>query len=121
MFLKQSKSRNGRIILSLTHGYWENGKVKHKNVETFGYLDDLEKLYVDPISHFKEIAKQKTAEFNINRSVQINISSSEKLDSISSRKNLGYSILKKTYNELDLKIFFKSKQSKLNIATPTNF
>ena len=35
-------------------------KVKHKTIEKIGYLDDLEKNYDDPISHFKELAKQKS-------------------------------------------------------------
>ena len=59
MFVKQNKSHKG-ILLTFTVGYRENGKVKHKNIETIGYLDDLKKQYNDPISHFKQIAKQRS-------------------------------------------------------------
>lgn len=40
MFVKQNKSHKG-ILLTFTVGYRENGKVKHKNIETIGYLYDL--------------------------------------------------------------------------------
>ena len=42
MFVKQNKTHKG-ILLTYTIGYRENGKVKHKNVETLGYLDELKK------------------------------------------------------------------------------
>ena len=58
MYVKKNSCKNGRILLTLTHGYRENGKIHQKNVETLGYLDDLEKLYDDPIAHFREIANR---------------------------------------------------------------
>lgn len=42
MFVKQNKSHKG-ILLTFTVGYRENGKAKHKNIETIGYLYDLKK------------------------------------------------------------------------------
>ena len=42
MFVKQNKSHKG-ILLTYTIGYRKDGKVKHKNIETIGYLDDLKK------------------------------------------------------------------------------
>jgi hypothetical protein len=62
MYVKKNSCKNGRILLTFTHGYRENGKLKQKNIETIGYLDELEKIYDDPIAHFREIGKQKTAE-----------------------------------------------------------
>lgn len=117
MFVKQNKSHKG-ILLTFTVGYRENGKVKHKNIETIGYLDDLKKVYDDPISHFKEVAKQRTKE-QINELVIKNLSS-KIIDNNSTAKNLGYIALKKIYNELDLNNFFKTKQSKLNIEYNLN-
>ncbi len=58
MFVKKNKSHKG-ILLTYTVGYRENGKVKHKNIETIGYLEDLKKQYDDPIAHFTALAKQK--------------------------------------------------------------
>ena len=59
MFVKKSIS-NGRTFLVFAQGYRKNGKVKHKTIEKIGYLDELEKIYDDPIAHFKQIAKQKS-------------------------------------------------------------
>ena len=61
MFLKQTLNRQGRIFLSFVQGYRdENGKSRQKTIENIGWLEDLKKLYDDPISHFKEIAKQRS-------------------------------------------------------------
>ena len=62
MFVKKNSCKNGRVLLTFTYGFRENGKLKQKNIETIGYLDDLEKLYQDPIAHFREIARQRTAQ-----------------------------------------------------------
>ena len=59
MFLKKSWNKNGRIFLSIVHGYSIDGKTRHRTIKALGYLDELEKQYDDPISHFKAIAKQK--------------------------------------------------------------
>ena len=113
MFLRKSIS-NGKIYLSFVQGYRdENGKVKQKTVEKLGYLDDLKKDYADPIAHFKEIAKQKSSK-EITELVIKNINT-KVIDKNNIQKNLGYSILKKIYNELDISTFLNSKQKNLKI------
>lgn len=109
MFVKQNKSHKG-ILLTFTIGYRENGKVKHKNIETIGYLEDLKKIYNDPISHFKEIAKQRSNE-EINELVIKNLKS-KTIDENSSSKNLGYIILKNIFQELELDKYLNDKQKK---------
>ena len=99
MFVKQNKSHKG-ILLTYTVGYRENGKVKHKNIETIGYLEDLKKEYDDPIAHFRNLAKQKSN--NEINEITIKNSLSKTIDQNSSPKNLGYVILKKIYNETRL-------------------
>ena len=62
MFLRKSNS-HGKIYLSFVQGYRdENGNTKQKTIEKIVYLHYLEKIYDDPIKHFKEIAKQRTNE-----------------------------------------------------------
>lgn len=113
MFLKQSVS-NGKPYLSFVQGYrTEDGKVRHKTIEKLGYIDDLKKIYDDPISHFKEIAKQKTKD-EINELVIKNLKS-KKIDNNSHPKNLGYVILKKVYDELNISNVLNKKQSVLDI------
>lgn len=117
MFVKQNKSHKG-ILLTYTIGYRENGKVKHKNIETIGYLDELKKQFEDPISHFKQIAKQRTND-EINELIIKNLNS-KFLNLDDKPKNLGYSILKKIYNELDLNTFFNNKQKKFKMDYKLN-
>ena len=75
MFLKKDKKPNGRIYLSIVEGYRESttGKTKHRKVQSLGYVDELEKEFDDPISHFTEVAKQMTLEANQN-SIPLNFS-----------------------------------------------
>lgn len=117
MFVKQNKSWKG-TLLTFTMGYRENGKIKHKNIETIGYLEDLKKLYDDPLKHFKEIAKQRSNN-EVNELCIKNISS-KVIDENSIQKNLGYLILKNIYNDLGLHKIFKFAQSKSNIKYNLN-
>ena len=117
MFVKQNKSHKG-ILLTYTIGYRKNGKVKHKNIETIGYLEDLKKQYNDPISHFKEIAKQRSNS-EIHELVIKNLKS-KTIDDNSHSKNLGYIILKKVYDELKISSVLNNKQSSLNIKYSLN-
>jgi len=92
MFVKQNKSHKG-ILLTYTIGYRENGKVKHKNVKTIGYLEDLKKKYDDPIAHFTKLAKNKSKN-EIDELVIKNLNS-KLMDSNTTPINIGYFVLKK--------------------------
>ena len=75
MYLKQSPNKKtGRIYLSMVHNYWdkEAGRSRTKTVESFGYVDELEKTYTDPVTHYKNVveirnleAKNDDAEYTI--------------------------------------------------------
>lgn len=64
MFLKVTKQKNGRVNLSIVHGFRdpETKKVKQRVIENLGYVDEYEHLYDDPIAHFKEVARLRTLE-----------------------------------------------------------
>ena len=110
MFVKQNKTHKG-ILLTYTIGYRENGKVKHKNVETLGYLDDLKNKYNDPVAHFKKLAKQKSNE-EINELTIKNLNT-KIIEENSVTKNLGYFVLKRIYKELGISNLLKEKQKSL--------
>ena len=118
MFLRKSIS-HGKPYLSFVQGYRdESGKSKQKTIEKLGYLEDLKKEYDDPISHFREIAKKRTndeiKEYTIkNLNTKI-------IDEETSRKNLGYIILKKIYKELNIPSFLKQKSNELKISYNLN-
>src|SRR5690606_20405958 len=114
IFLKQSKGSNGRIFLSFVHGYRINGKVKHKTIEKIGYLDELEKIYDDPIAHFKAIAKERNAKNYARKKIEIDIEKNL-ADNENCRKNLEYAIPKRIYSLRGINKFFQNKQKHLNI------
>lgn len=119
MYLKACPGYKGKIYLSFVQGYRdENGKSKQRTIKKIGYLDDLKKEFDDPITHFKNEAKKYND--NCITELTINNLNSKVIDENVSQKNLGYCILKKIYEELDLKNFFKNKQSKLNIQYDLN-
>jgi len=114
LFLKKYKAYNGKIYLTIVDGFRINGKVKQKVYKKLGYLEDLEKEYDDPISHFKdEIKKLK----NDNEKY---FYPPEKLlkDEINENTellNIGYIFLKEIYNELGIEDYLKQKQNNLKI------
>lgn len=113
MFLRKSLS-NGKIYLSFVQGYRDqNGKVKQKTIQKIGYFEDLKKKYDDPIEHFKQIAKERSNN-EINELVIKNLKSKIIEENLHS-KNLGYVILKKVYNELNITSILNKKQKLLNI------
>ena len=51
---------NGRRYLTIVQGYRDpvTKKVRHKTVKSLGYLDELEKQYPDPITHFRGVVEE---------------------------------------------------------------
>ena len=47
MYVKKNSCKSDRILLTLTYDFRENGKIRQKNIETLGYLDDEEKIRVN--------------------------------------------------------------------------
>lgn len=114
MFVKKYKYKNGRTYLSIVNGYKVNGVTKHEVIQKLGYLDELEKEYDDPISHFSAEAKK------IESNPTCHLHNTKLKKNESNRKNVGYMFLKKIYEELTLPSFFESKQKKLKVSYDLN-
>lgn len=119
MFLKKSKSQNGRTYLSIVQGYRTEGKVRNKTIEKLGYLDELEKEYADPINYFKQIISEKNAKSDKKQKIEL-LLNSKLPEKGNYRKNVGYCVLKKIYAELGINVFFQNKQRQLNIEYNLN-
>lgn len=118
MYLKKSLS-NGKIYLSFVQGYRQDGKVKQKTIEKLGYLEDLEKIYPDPIAHFKQVAKERSKSEISQKTLELNLLA--KLpDRAALRKNLGYAVPKSVYALLGLREFFQNKQRQLKVEYNLN-
>lgn len=115
MYLQKIFSKKtGKTQLLMVHGFRENGKVKHKVIENFGYLEDWYDKYDDPLSHFTEVVKTRNEEESAFPKT-IEVKTTEKLTKENTaRKNLGYAAIKAVYEQLGLYDFFKQKQRYIN-------
>lgn len=110
MYVKQSIS-HGKTYLSIVEGYRINGKVRQKTIKKLGYLDDLKKLFDDPIAHFKKVAKEMNKE-EIKEFTIKNLNT-KTIDASSKSKNLGYVALREIFKELGLSEFIKEKNENI--------
>ena len=102
MYLHKSE-RKGGTYLSIVEGYREGGKVKHRTVESLGYVDDLMEEYgPDPIAHFKRVCKNRNAAKETEaQSVAIEIHPRQRIDKRAvARKNIGSAVLLAAYSAL---------------------
>lgn len=119
MFLKKSYNKStGKTQIAIVQGYRENGKAKHKVIQSLGYAEDYLDQYDDPIAHFTQVAAEMSEK---DTDEKIEILLSDKLpDDCNNRKNLGYAFVKAVYSKLHIRDFFQSKQPKLNIEYNLN-
>ena len=113
LFLKTAKYKNGKTYLSIVDGYRVDGKVKQKVYKKIGYLEDLEKQFDDPISHFKKEVEILKKQFisKIITTFDINQDNTFEDDTF----NIGYAYLKTIFKELDINSVLKNKQYSSNI------
>ncbi|MDD3540997.1 MAG: IS1634 family transposase, partial [Eubacteriales bacterium] len=127
MYLKVTKQQNGRVNLALVHGYRDpdTKKVRQRVVENFGYVDEYEHLYEDPIAHFRAVAKERTAkalEEKRERELPLGtISLDEALEvGEDALKFLGNIPLSAIYHELGMHHFFNNRQRSLKMDYSLN-
>ena len=124
MYLKKSYNKaTGRTYLSIAQKYRHPEKKvsTDRNVKSLGYLDELKKVYDDPIAHFRKVARKMTEEDNAKRKVTLKINMDEELTAGSrGRKNLGYAAILKIYHELELDVFFNNRARNKDFKYNTN-
>ena len=91
MFLKQMKTRSGRVRLAIYESYWNDGRSRQRVVRPLGFLDELEKEHDDPVAWGKSVAAEMTeAKRAAERPVSIEIHPAQKIDKRSENvKNIG--------------------------------
>ena len=123
MYLKQTKQKNNRVYLMIAKAYRDKntGKSKDSIVLSLGYLDELKKKHPDPVAHFKEVAKQMTADERASGRVQIDIALDERLpENAAGLKNFGYAVPMKVYHDLGIDEFLKAKMIREKFEFNTN-
>ena len=54
LYIRKQKRKNGRVYLSVVEGYrTPEGKTRSRHIRSLGYLDELERVFCDPIAHFQ--------------------------------------------------------------------
>ena len=127
MHLKRSPNKKtGRTYLSMARTYWDKDKgySRTETIESFGYLDELEKTCADPLAHFQKYVEERNiAEKHIAAEYTITARKDQTLEKdTSNRKNYGYIVLMKLYYELGLDSFLLNRQrreSKIKCNTST--
>jgi transposase len=115
MNLNVSKRADGRVYLAIVKTYQngETGRHTNKTVKSLGYVDELESEFPDPISHFREVARQMTDEENERRYRSFSFDLDEALPEMDvnapGTRNLGYAVPLKIFHELNLHKFLKKK------------
>nr|WP_066194293.1 hypothetical protein [Gracilibacillus timonensis] len=113
MYLKKTKTKNGRIHLSIVDSYYDKAKkhARQVTVESLGYLDEAEKKYDDPIAHFKaRVEELKRAKNEKKEPIRLELSVDEKMEKGKAyRKNFGHVILSQIYHRLKLDTFWKNR------------
>lgn len=124
MYLKRMHNKKtGRTYLSIAQKYRDPIKKTSSDhtVESLGYLDELKKIYDDPIAHFKEVARKMTEEENSKNILTLSINMNEQLEkNTDNRKNFGYAAILKVYHELELNRFLNNKARHKNFEYNTN-
>ena len=113
LFLKIAKFKNNRTYLSIVDGYRINGKVKQKVYQKIGYLDELEKHFSDPIDHYKKEVDKLRKDFMTK--VTTTFDTTLDNDFNDDTFNIGYSYLKKIFQELNIVDVLKNKQYSSNV------
>lgn len=109
MYLKKTPNTHGRIRLSIVDNYYDRVKKcsRQKTIESIGFLDELQKIYEDPIAHFQKRVDQLNEEKRAKQApINFTFYDSDRLcvgDSL--RKNFGYAALSKIYHELEIDKF----------------
>lgn len=125
MYLKKSfNPKTGRTYLSAATNYHDPVKKQSRTrtIQSFGYVDVLEKTYPDPISHFTSVVRKMNAEEKISKSqdqIKINRTATLSVGDVN-RKFFGYAALSKVYHDLKLHTFFINRARNLKIEYVLN-
>jgi transposase len=122
MYLKETPYKSGRVYLSACTSYRDRvtKQPRMKTVKSFGYVDELEKQYKDPIAHFKQVVKDMQKDIDEeNEKRKLTFDFSEEISEGETWEiNIGYFMISKIYHMLGLKQFIHNKKRKL--ATKVN-
>ena len=113
LFIKKYKTSSGKTHCSIVDGYRVNGKIKHKTIKNYGYLEDLENQYENPIEFLNSELTNLKKEFETKVTATFDKREFNTFDD--DTFNIGYAYLKAIFKELDINSVLKNKQYSTNI------
>ena len=113
LFIKKYKTSKGKTHCSIVDGYRINGKVKHKTINNYGYLEDLSLKHNNPLKFLENelIRLKKDFETKVTTTFDLTKDNDFEDDTF----NIGYAYLKKIFQNLNIYSVLKSKQYSTNI------
>jgi transposase len=96
-------------------------KARRKNIMSIGYLDELEKQYLDPVAHFRQLAFEMTEQEKAEQTACVISLNRKHLEEPEGRiKNIGYAALSVIYHELGLDVFLRNRARSLKATYSVN-
>jgi len=82
MHLKKQKRKDGRVYLSISENYREDGKARTRHVESIGYVDELvEEGCPDPVAFWEdEVARRNEAARRAAAPIMVKFSADRRID-----------------------------------------
>ena len=113
LFIKKYKTSYGKTYCSIVDGYRINGKVKHKTIKKYGYLEDLNNKYDDAEKFLNNELYNLKKDFETKVTATFDKKEFNTFDD--DTFNIGYAYLKTIFKELDISSVLKNKQYSSNI------
>lgn len=118
MYLKQTKHKDGKVYLSIVHGYRDGKRMRTKTIRSLGSLEKLRGEYDDPIGHFKaECARMNAERAEAAAPIEIAFAPGEKV----SRKDIaeisiGSCAVLRYMQRLGIHAFFDNRRRRTNFG-----
>ena len=122
VFLRKQNLKKG-VYLSFVEAFYDSNtkNTVQKTIEKIGYVEDLEKIYKDPIEFFTNKAK----ELSIASSKKYEESKEERIPRKKVLKNVGYFIPRYVYNKFEFSNVFTAitydRRFKFNLESVFRF
>lgn len=117
MFIATAKSPvTGKTSVYLKEGYRENGKVKHRNLKFYGFLEELEAKDPEILNKLRAAAKQMSKDGGSVLRIAVDLRKPK--SGTRPLMNYGYAFLQAIYNELRIPEFIRANQSRSNVEYP---
>ncbi len=102
MFLKQMKTKSGRIRLAIYESWWDAGRSRQRVVRPLGFLDELEAEHDDPVAWGKAVAAEMTeAKRASGQAASVTVHPQQKIDKrVDNVKNVGIAVALSQYAAL---------------------